>query len=76
MADEPEVISLLEKEIQILSELHELSLQKSQALLHDDLNLLESTALREETVSRNLKDAHDACFTQVQFFIKGPYPFW
>lgn len=70
MHDTAALQSLLEKEVEILTELNSLSLLKKDALLTDDLDSLESIVLKEEALSGNLKTLDNACSPQVQFFLR------
>lgn len=71
MRDPNSLPALLKKEVAILTELNSLSLLKKEALLHDDLDSLETIVLKEEALSGNLKTLDNACSPQVRFFLKG-----
>ncbi len=71
MAEKISLEQLLENELAVLEELKGLSLQKKEALLNDDLDLLQTIVLREEALSNKLRKIDDACSPQVQFFLKG-----
>lgn len=62
---------LLLQELQLIEELYRLSRLKTDALLNDDLKSLESIGLKEEALSKKLRVHDDACYKQVQFFLKG-----
>lgn len=61
---------LLENEFSILKELNELSLQKKEVLLKNDLNSLENIVFREEVLSVKLQKVEADCSQQVRFFLK------
>lgn len=71
MSDVGALQSLLQKEVELLTELNSLSRLKKEALLNDDLASLETIVLKEEILSGNLKTVDNACSSQVQFFLKG-----
>jgi hypothetical protein len=71
MAEKLVLQQQLMQELSILQELKELSLQKQNAVLKDEFDLLEIIVLKEEALSINLKKIDDACSPQVQFFLRG-----
>jgi flagellar biosynthesis/type III secretory pathway chaperone len=70
MSDNQSFQTLLQQEIDVLKELNTLSLLKKEALLKDDLDGLQVIVLKEEALSAQLKKIDDACFPQVQFFLR------
>ena len=71
MAESNSLQQLLEQELKLLDELNDLSHQKTDALMKDDLIALEAIVLKEEALSQNLKKVDNACSPQVQFFLRG-----
>jgi hypothetical protein len=65
-----EIFLTLQQERKLLEELNQLSLLKKEALLHDDLECLESLVKQEETCFQQLKVIDAACVSQVRFFCK------
>lgn len=61
----------LVEELSILKELHELSLEKKDAVLKDEIESLEKIVLKEEALTDKFKKIDDACSPQVQFFLSG-----
>ncbi len=57
--------------LSILKELHQLSLEKKDAVLKDEIELLEKIVLKEEALTDKFKKIDDACSPQVQFFLSG-----
>ena len=62
---------LLRQEIELLEEIKRLTLQKKDALLHDDLQGMEKIVLKEEAASKKLHAIENACSPQVRFFLSG-----
>ncbi|HBE79155.1 MAG TPA: hypothetical protein DDW65_15480 [Firmicutes bacterium] len=60
----------LEKELALLEELNDLSLLKKDALVEDDLAVLEAIVLKEEALSVKLKTISNKCLPEVQFFLR------
>jgi flagellar biosynthesis/type III secretory pathway chaperone len=71
MAESNSLQQLLEQELKLLEELTNLSYQKTDALMKDDLVALEAIVLKEEALSQKLKKVDNACSPQVQFFLRG-----
>lgn len=61
----------LVEELAILKELYDLSLEKKDAVVKDDIESLERIVLKEEALTDKLKKIDDACSPQVQFFLSG-----
>jgi hypothetical protein len=68
---EAQLMILLQKEIELLEKLNELSLIKKEALFMEDLSRLEAILNEENFSFREFKTIDDACLPQVQFFLKG-----
>ena len=59
----------LEQELALLEELNELSLVKTEVLVNEDMEALESIVHKEKMLSGKLKIVNDKCLPQVQFFL-------
>lgn len=61
----------LVEELSLLKKLHELSLEKKDAVIKDDIESLEKIVLKEEALTEKLRKIENACSPQVQFFLSG-----